>query len=110
MCDVSGDVTGGLHVDLLIILQRLVVGLVLQAISEVHEGVAPELRVQLSLSLAPLKLVLAGVAEERRDVVAAGEGHYPQAVCQLPEIRVGAASAHSPYDREDILEDILQDL
>ena len=109
MCDVSGDIPGGLHVDLLIILQRLV-GLILQTVSEVHEGVAPELRVQLSLSLPPLKLVLAGVAEERRDVVAAGEGHYPQAVCQLPEIRVGTASAHSPNDREDILEDILQDL
>ena len=75
----------------------------------VHEGVAPELRVQLSLSLTPGKLVLAGVAEERRNVVAAGEGHYPQAVCQLPEIRVGA-SAHSPNNGEDILEDILQDL
>ena len=109
MCDVSGDIPGGLHVDLLIILQRLV-GLILQTVRVVHEGVAPELRVQLSLSLAPLKLVLAGVAEERRDVVAAGEGHYPQAVCQLPEIRVGAASAHSPNNREDILEDILQDL
>ena len=109
MCDVSGDITGGLHVDLLIILWRLV-GLRLQAISKVHEGVTPELRVQLSLSLAPLKLVLAGVAEERRDVVTAGEGHYPQAVCQLAKIRVGAASAHSPNDREDVLEDILQDL